>query len=92
MEVETDAPEALEIEPLKLPVKMLLSFRFNVKDESLPTRMVPDRAWPDAFSVAMLEEPLQPSAHTERRTSPSVLIIVTPLRLMTALVFVTWNT
>ena len=46
-----------------------------------------------ALRVAILPAPFQPSAHTERRIfSLSSFLMVTPLRLMIALVLVTWNT
>ena len=53
---------------------------------------MPLRLWPTAFSSAMFEAPFQPSAHTlSRMSSASSLTSSTPVSVMTAWVFVTWN-
>ena len=58
-----------------------------------PTSTAPSRVCSEAFKTAVLEPPLQPSSQTEIRTlSLSLLVIATPERVITALVFVTWNT
>ena len=90
--VETVAPLALTISPLMLPVKVVESEKLSVKVESSPTRISPVSSWPPALSVAIFEAPVQPSSHTDRRTPSPLSLIVTPSKLMTALVFVTWKT
>ena len=59
----------------------------------LLTMILPVSVWDFALSVAVLALPLQPSFVTEMSTlSESVLFMVTPVRFISALVFVTWNT
>ncbi len=90
---DTEVPFALVMDPLIAPVSAepLARERFSV--ESLPTRTAPERACALAFRVAMFEPPLHPSSHTEIRTlSLSSLLIATPESVITAVVFVTWNT
>ena len=90
--VETEVPLALVIEPERFPVNLVESERLSVKAESLPTRISPVSSCPLALRVATLAAPLQPSSHTERSTPSPLSLIVTPLRLITAVVFVTWKT
>ena len=89
--VEMEEPLAFVIEPLILPVNLVESERLRVKVESEPTRISPVRVCPLALRVATLDAPFQPSSHTERRTPSPLSSIVTPLRLMTAEVLVTWK-
>ena len=78
--------------PPMYPVKEEPPERSTVRSELLPTRTAPVSSWPLAFSAAVLLAPLQPSLQTESRTFPSSSFTsVTPLRVMTALVLVTWN-
>ena len=91
--VDTVSPSAFVMLPSIAPSKVDPFVRFNVNSESSPTRIVPERIWSSALSVAILLSPVHPSAHTERRMlSESALLMLTLERLMTAFVFVTWNT
>ena len=89
--VEMDEPFAFVMEPERLPVNVDESEMLSVKVESLPTRISPVKICPLAFRVAMLDAPLQPSSQTDNKTPSPLSLIVTPLRLITAAVLVTWK-
>ena len=88
---ETCVPAALMISPLTVPSKEEPFFRVMVRVELLPTSRAPAIFWASATSSAMLDAPLQPSSQTESRMSLPSLTSFTPLSVMTAWVFVTWN-
>ena len=91
--VETVSPLALVISPKILPVKVELSEILSVKVELSPTRISPLKVCESALSVAIFDAPLQPSSQTDNKTLLlSALVMVTLLRLITALVLVTWKT
>ena len=90
--LETVVPALLVIEPLTAPVKVEPFVKFSVSVESSPTKISPSRVCSLALSVAMFDAPLQPSSHTLKRTPVPLSLIVTFVKLITALVFVTWKT
>ena len=90
--LETVVPFALVMEPEILPVNVVESVRLSVKVESSPTKISPSKVCALALSVAIFDAPLQPSSQTLKITPSPLSLIVTPLRLITALVLVTWKT
>ena len=89
--LEIDVPALLLIVPLMLPVSVAPPVKLSVKVESSPTKISPSRTCPLALRVAIFDAPLQPSSQTLSRTPLPLSLIVTPFRLIIAVVFVTWK-